>query len=377
MSKLLTEEQKDLIRLVAEFGKKEVAPVAAVCDRDGIFPAEVYEKAFGMGLHMLDIPYDMGGAGLDAVTAMCLTEELSKYDSGFATSVLAVGLAAKAVMVGGTKEQIQRFSDTVAPGQFAAFALTEPNAGSDAGATRTTAVWDGEAYVLNGRKCFITNGGVAKLYVVIASTDPAKGVRGLSAFLVEKDREGLSAGKEEDKMGIRLSNTTDVVLENVRVPKENLLGKEGHGFGIAMKTLDKARPVAAASAIGVAQRAIDECRAYMLQRKTFGKPLAMHQALQFKLADMEIAVEVARQYTRYCAELIDAGENYTKEAAIAKCFAVVMALKVAVEAVQIFGGYGFSREYSVEKLMRDAKIFQIFEGTNEVQRMVIAGQMFR
>lgn len=377
MNKLLTEEQLDLIDLVAEFGEKEVKPIAAECDRKGEFPWEVYRKAFDMGLHMMDIPYELGGAGIDFETSLILTEELAKYDSGFATSVGAVGLAAKAVLMGKDENLVQKFAEIVKQEKFAAFCLTEPNAGSDASATKTTAVLDGEEWVLNGRKCFITNGGVAGVYIIFAMTDPSKGTRGISAFLVEGDREGISSGKEEDKMGIRLSNTSDVVLENVRIPKDHLIGKEGMGFPIAMLTLDRARPVAGAAAVGVAQRAIDECVKYMKQRKTFGRYLAQHQALQFKIADMEMQCEVARQYVRYVGKLVDNGKSYSEEAAICKTFASDAAMKITVEAVQILGGYGYSREYPVEKLMRDAKIFQIFEGTNEVQRMVIAGQILK
>ena len=375
MNKLLTEDQLYLVNLVSDFGKKELAPIAAECDRTGEFPLDNYKKAFDMELHMMDIPAELGGAGVDFETSLIVTEELSKYDAGFATSIGAVGLAAKAVLMGKDQKLILKFADIVRPGKFAAFCLTEPNAGSDASATKTSAVLEGDEWVLNGRKCFITNGGVASVYIVFAMTDPSKGTRGISAFFVEGDREGISCGKEEDKLGIRLSNTCDVVLEDVRIPKENLIGKEGMGFPIAMLTLDMARPVAAAGAVGVAQRAIDECVKYMKQRQTFGKPLAKHQALQFKIADMEIQCEVARQYLRYVAKLVDNNKPYSEEAAICKTFASDAAMKITVEAVQILGGYGYSREYPVEKLMRDAKIFQIFEGTNEIQRMVIAGQV--
>lgn len=377
MNKLLTEDQLNLVEMVADFGKKEVEKIAAECDRTGEFPWDTYQKAFDMGLHILDIPEEMGGAGVDFETSLIMTEELAKYDAGFATSVGAVGLAAKAVLMGQDPKLIQKFADIVVEGKFAAFCLTEPNAGSDASATKTTAVLDGDEWVLNGRKCFITNGGVAGVYIIFAMTDPSRGTRGMSAFLVEGDRAGLSAGKEEDKMGIRLSNTCDVVLDDVRIPKDNLIGKEGMGFPIAMLTLDRARPVAGAAAVGIAQRAIDECVKYMKQRKTFGKPLAKHQALQFKIADMEIQCETARQYVRYVGKLVDAGKPYSEEAAICKAYASDAAMKITVEAVQLLGGYGYSREYPVEKLMRDAKIFQIFEGTNEIQRMVIAGQVLK
>lgn len=377
MNQLLTEEQKDLLQLVKDFGENEVKPIAAECDQKGTFPWEVYKKAFEIGLHMLDLPEELGGAGIDFETSLIMTEELAKYDAGFATSVGAVGLAAKAVLIGKDKRLIKKFADIVKEGTFAAFCLTEPNAGSDASATTTTAVLDGDEYILNGRKCFITNGGVSGVYIVFAMTDSSKGVKGISAFLVEADRPGISSGKEEDKMGIRLSNTCDVVLEDVRIPKENLIGKEGMGFVIAMQTLDRARPVAGAAAVGVAQRAIEEASAYMKQRKTFGKYLAQHQALQFKIADMQMKNEVARQYVRYVRKLVDAGKSYSEEAAICKCFASDSCMDITVEAVQILGGYGYSREYPAEKLMRDAKIFQIFEGTNEIQRMVIASSVLK
>lgn len=373
--KLITEDQKDMLDVVAKFGKNSVLPISAECDKNDIFPDKVYQEAFEIGLHMLDLPVELGGNGVSAETALLMAEELAYYDSGFATGVMATGLAAKAVLVKGSNDHIKKFCDLVTENGFAAFALTEAGAGSDAGATKTKAVLEGDEYVINGSKCFITNGGFASVYVVIAITDPSKGQKGLSAFLVEGNRPGISVGKEEDKMGIRLSNTTEVVFEDVRIPKENLMGKEGDGFKIAMATLDKARPVAGAAAIGVAERAIDLCKEYMLQRKTFGRPIAMHQALQFKIADMEMKTQVAKQYIRYVGKLIDSGESYTEEAAISKAFASDVAMQVTIEAVQIFGGYGYSREYPVEKLMRDAKIFQIFEGTNEIQRMIIAGQV--
>lgn len=371
----LTEEQAELRDMIREFGENEMLPVVGQYDRSGIFPTELYRKLFAMGLHALDIPEELGGSGVDAVTSSVIFEELAKYDAGIAAAVGAVGLAFKPLAVAGNRALMKRFAEIVVPGNFAAFCLTEPGAGSDAGAVRTAAVKDGEEYVINGSKCFITNGGLAEVYTVIASTDPTKGIRGLSAFLVERDREGISIGKEEDKMGIRLSQTCDVVFQDVRIPADHLIGKEGDGFKISMLTLDLSRPTIGAAAVGICQRCLDICVKYAKERLTFGKPIAKLQSVQFMLADMEIATDMARQYARYTAARIDAGLPHSREAAIVKCFAGDAAVKVTTDAVQILGGYGYMRDYPVEKLMRDAKIFQIFEGTNQIQRVVIAGQL--
>ena len=371
MDLMLTEEQRELQQMIAKFGKNEVLKRARECDRTGEFPVDLYDKAIEMGLHMIDIPEKFGGGGFDPVTAVIVQEELAKYDAGFTVSIFASGLAAKPLLIAGTDRQLQMFTDVLAQGKMAAFCLTEPQAGSDAGANQTTAVKDGDEYVLNGTKCFITTGGMAGIYLVFAMTDKSKGVKGMSAFIVDRNAKGVSVGKEEDKMGIRLSNTTDVIFEDVRVPAENMVGPEGGGFKLAMMTLDMARPSCGAAAVGICQAAIDLSKEYALQRKTFGRPIATNQAIQFKLADMQIATETARQYVRYVAGLIKEGKPHSMEAAIAKAYASDCAVKVTQEAIQIFGGYGYSREYPVEKLYRDAKIFQIFEGTNEIQRTVI------
>ncbi|MPM00140.1 putative acyl-CoA dehydrogenase fadE25 [bioreactor metagenome] len=373
----LTQEQKDLIEMIRDFGEKEIAPVALELDHKGEFPRELYQKLFAMGLHTLDIPEQFGGAGLNAVSSGRMYEELARYDAGISTALGATGLAYKVLAVAGTDAQKQIFADLVVPGGLGAFCLTEPGAGSDAAAVRTTAVRDGDDYVLNGGKCFITNGGEARVYTVIASTDKSKGVKGLSAFLVERDRPGISIGKEEDKMGIRLSNTCDVIFEDVRIPADHLVGKEGMGFPIAMKTLDFSRPVVGCVAAGICQAALDLSVKYAKERLTFGKPIASLQAIQFMLADMEIATQTARQYALYAASLIDAGLPHSRESAISKCYAGDAAVKVTSDAVQILGGYGYMRDYPAEKLMRDAKIFQIFEGTNQIQRAVIAGSLLR
>ncbi len=377
MDLMLTEEQRELQQMIAKFGKNEVLKRARECDRTGEFPVDLYDKAIEMGLHMIDIPEKFGGGGFDPVTAVIVQEELAKYDAGFTVSIFASGLAAKPLLIAGTDRQLQMFTDVLAQGKMAAFCLTEPQAGSDAGANQTTAVKDGDEYVLNGTKCFITTGGMAGIYLVFAMTDKSKGVKGMSAFIVDRNAKGVSVGKEEDKMGIRLSNTTDVIFEDVRVPAENMVGPEGGGFKLAMMTLDMARPSCGAAAVGICQAAIDLSKEYALQRKTFGRPIATNQAIQFKLADMQIATETARQYVRYVAGLIKEGKPHSMEAAIAKAYASDCAVKVTQEAIQIFGGYGYSREYPVEKLYRDAKIFQIFEGTNEIQRTVIAGNLLK
>ena len=284
-------------------------------------------------------------------------------------------LSLKPVLMHGTPEQKKMYSEIIVGGGLGAFALTEADAGSDAAACRTTAVRDGDEYVINGTKCFITNSSYAEIFVVFASTNREAGVKGLSAFIVERDRAGFSVDKHEDKMGIRSSNTASLVLDNVRIPASHLLGKEGEGFKYAMQTLDLARPFVGASAVGLAQRCVDEAAAYANQRICFGKPIAKLQAIQFMLADMEIGVETARQMIIHTLQLAEAHMPYSREAAIAKCYAGDVAFKNASDAVQILGGYGYSREYPVEKLLRDSKILQIYEGTNQVQRVVISGQV--
>ncbi|KYZ75676.1 acyl-CoA dehydrogenase [Anaerosporomusa subterranea] len=372
-----SDEQKDLQKLVREFTQKRIFPEAKELDRAGEFAGELFKEIVEMGLHCMNAPQEYDGPGFDSVTCVMLTEELAKGDVGFATTVAANGLAAYPVLLAGTAEQKKLFFDIINQGKLAAFCLTEPNAGSDAGSVATIARREGDEYILDGTKCFITNGGVADVYTVFATVDRSKGLKGLSAFLVERGRAGVSVGKEEDKMGIRTSNTTEVIFQNVRIPASNLLGKEGNGFKIAMETLDISRPVVGALGVGLGQAAVEMSAKYAIERSQFGKPIGSFQAIQFMLADMAIQVEAARWLTYRAAYLRDAGQPFTKEAAMAKTLASDVAMKVSVDAVQIFGGYGYSREYPVEKLMRDAKILQLFEGTNQVQRMVIAGQLLK
>jgi butyryl-CoA dehydrogenase len=375
MAYLISEEAQDLLQDVKTFCEKEVKEQCKEYDASGEWPKNIYEKAFEQGYQALEVPEEYGGPGLNRVDVAALIEQMAIADAGFATTISASGLALKPVLIAGSKEQKERVCELVLEGGLGAFCLTEPGAGSDAGAGKMTAVKDGDEYILNGRKCFITNGEVASFYCVTAMTDKTIGVKGMSMFLIEAGTPGLSTGKEEDKMGIRTSNTCDVVMEDLRIPASSLIGEEGKGFFIAMKTLDQARTWMGCIAAGIAQRGIDEAVAYGKERIQFGKPVIKNQALQFKVADMHIKTETARQMVAHALTRMDMGLSYTTESAIAKCYASDIAMEVASEAIQVFGGYGYSREYPVEKLLRDAKIFQIFEGTNEIQRMVVANNV--
>lgn len=372
----LTDEQKVLQQIAADFTKNEIAPIALECDKSGEFPTEVYQKFADLGLHCTSVPEEYGGSGQDTLSTILVVEEISKGCAGFAAAVAALGLATHPVLIAGNEEQKKKFFDIIVPGGLAGFCLTEPEAGSDAGAVKTHAVRDGEEYVINGGKRFITNGGLAGIYTVLATIDDTKGVGGLCAFLVERDRPGVSIGKHEDKLGIRCSDTTEVLFDNVRIPASNLLGKEGEGFKIAMQTLDIGRSVCAAMSVGVAQSALDHAAEYSRQRVQFGKPICANQAIQFLLADMAIEIEAARQLTYYSAYLREIDSpSAVKVASMAKTYASDVAMKVTVDAVQVYGGCGYMKDYPMEKLMRDAKIMQIIEGTNQIQRKVIAGQL--
>lgn len=377
MAYLISDEANDLLQDVKNFCNKEVKEQCKEFDRSGEWPKEMYDKAIEQGYHALEVPEEYGGPGLSRIDIAALIEEMAIADAGFATTISASGLGMKPVLIAGNEEQKTKVSEMILDGGFGAFCLTEPGAGSDASAGKTTAVRDGDDYILNGRKCFITNGDVASFYCITAMTDKSKGVKGISMFLVEAGTPGLSTGHEEDKMGIRTSNTCDVVLEDCRIPASNLIGEEGKGFSIAMKTLDQARTWMGCIATGIAQRGINEALEYAKERVQFGKPIIKNQAMQFKFADMEIKTETARQMVAHALTKMDLGLPFSKESAIAKCYGADVAMQVASEAIQVFGGYGYSKEYPVEKLLRDAKIFQIFEGTNEIQRIVIANNMIR
>ena len=371
MAYIISEDAKELLKDVKEFCQNEIVEQAKQYDITGEWPREIYEKAIEMQLHMMDIPEEYGGLGLSHIDQAAIVEQIAWADAGVAVTLNGNGLALKPVLVAGNEAQKQKCCDIIANGGWGAFALTEPDAGCDAANGKTTAVREGDEYVLNGRKCFITNASVADFFVVTAMTNRTIGTHGMSAFLVYKGTPGLSVGRHENKMGVRCSTTSDLVLDNVRIPVENRLGEEGTGFSTAMKTLDLARTWCAVIGVGLAQRCIDEAAAYSKQRVQFGKPICRHQAIEFKLADMEIRTEASRQLCAHAITLADMGMPFSKESAAAKCFAGDSVVQTALDAVQILGGYGYSREYPVEKLLRDAKIFQIFEGTNEIQRMVV------
>jgi len=377
MANILTEEQKDLVELVRDFATNEVKPHIKELDITGEFPLELFKKAFDMGLHILEIPEEDGGAGLDFQTTAVVFEELAKVDAGYAITLVTSFVALRAVMASGNEMQKKLFSDIIIPGGYGSFCLTEPGAGSDAGALKATAVRDGDEYILNGRKCFVTNGGFADVFVVFASTDKGMGIKGISAFIVEKSRAGITVGKHEDKMGLRLSNTCDVVFDDCRIPADHLLGKEGEGFGVAMHALNVSRAFVGTLAVGICQAAIDESVKYAKERIQFGKPIGQFEAVQMILADMEIQTEAARQLVHHSMILLDEGKAIPREGAITKTFCGDTVMKVTTDAVQIFGGYGVCKDYPVEKLMRDAKVFQIFEGTNQIQRIIIAREMMK
>jgi butyryl-CoA dehydrogenase len=370
----LDEEHQQLRRLVHDFANREVAPGAAERDESEHFDRALFDKMAEIGLTGIPWPEEYGGAGMDFLAYVIAVEELSRVCASTGVVLSAhTSLAGWPIYKFGTEEQKQKYLRKLAEGEWlGAYALTEPGSGSDAGAMRTTAVKDGDSYILNGNKVFITNGGAADVYVVFALTEPEKKTRGVTAFIVEQGMPGFRVGKKEKKMGIRASTTVELIFEDCRVPAENRLGDEGFGFKIAMMTLDGGRNGIAAQAVGIAQGAFEQARAYALERKQFGQPIADLQAIQFKLADMATKIEASRLLTYQAAWLESSGLPYGKASAMSKVFASDTAMEVTTEAVQVFGGYGFIREYPVERMMRDAKITQIYEGTNEIQRLVIA-----
>ena len=376
-SQLLSEDQIALQMMVREFVQKEVIPNAAQFDVDGSYSQDILQKAMEMGLHLMEIPEKYGGMGLDHLTELVLREELGYGDAGFAVTVGGNGLGYTPLAIAGTEEQIKHFADVVTQGAVSAFALTEAGGGSDVASNRTTAVKVGDEYIINGTKTFITNGDIAQIYTVIASTDKEQRTKGMSAFMVDRDTPGITVGAHENKMGIRTSHTVEMSFEDVKVPAKNLIGREGDGFKIAMMTLDRTRPSGVSAAVGIMQRAIDECIKYSKERVVFGKPICKHQAVAFMIADMEIKCQASRQMVRHCATLMDNGIYDSVAGSIAKTFASDCAVQVATDAVQVLGGYGYSKEYPVEKLMRDAKIYQIFEGTNQIQRIVISNNLLK
>jgi alkylation response protein AidB-like acyl-CoA dehydrogenase len=374
MDYFLTEEQLEIKEIARKVAEEKIKPVRAKYDEGHEFPWEIVEVFKQTDLFAVLVPEEYDGISGKVVDIAIITEEFSRVCSGIGLSLGGSGLGMYPILISGSEEQKQKYLPKIASGEIlAAFALTEANAGSDAGGMKTTAVRDGDHYILNGTKQWITNGGEADIYTVFVLTNKAKGARGASCIIVEKGTEGFSFGKKEDKMGIRGSTTRELIFDNCRVPVENLVGREGTGFMIAMKTLDKSRPMVAAQAVGIAQGAYEEAAKYAKQRHQFGKPISAFQSVQFMLADMATQIEAARALVMATARLIDSGaKKYAKESAMCKVFASDMAMKVTTDAVQILGGYGYMKEYPVEKMMRDAKITQIYEGTNEIMRIVIA-----
>lgn len=379
MNYFLTENQLMIKDLAKQIAKEKIRPVAAELDEKEEFPHDLMKILANADLFGVYIPEEYGGLGAGCFELCLIVEELSKACGSVTTTYAASALGTFPILLFGNQVQKEKYLPDLAAGKkLAAFGLTEANAGSDASGIQTTATVDGDYYILNGTKQWITNGGEAETYVIIAMTDKTKGSRGVSAIIVEKGTPGFSFGKKEKKMGIRSSATTELIFQDCKVPKENLLGKEGLGFIVSMRTLDKSRPGVAAQAVGIAQGALDLAVQYAKERIQFGKPISSFQGIQFMLADLTTQIEAARALTYAVAKMIDAGEkNISKASAMSKLFASDVAMKVTTDVVQILGGYGYMREYPVEKMMRDAKITQIYEGTNQIQRQIIALELIK
>lgn len=379
MDYFFTEEQLEIKEIARKVAEEKIKPVREKYDEEGIFPWDIVKVFAQTDLFAVLVPEEYGGISGKIVDLCIVTEELSRVCGGISLSLGATGLGMYPILLSGSEEQKQKYLPLIADGKkLAAFALTEANAGSDAGAIETTAAKDGDYYILNGTKQWITNGGEADIYTVFAMTDKTKGARGASCIIVEKDTPGFTFGKKENKMGIRASATSELIFEDCRVPQENLIGREGLGFIVGMKTFDKSRPMVAAQAIGIAQGAYEAAVQYSKERHQFGKPISSFQGLQFMLADMATQIEAARSLVYATARMIDSGsKKYSKESAMCKYFASDIAMKVTTDAVQILGGYGYMKEYPVEKMMRDAKITQIYEGTNQIQRSIVASNLLK
>ena len=372
----LTEEQNALQDMAREFAEKEMKPNAAKYDKGEEFSEDVMKKAFEVGFLTCTIPKEYGGGGLNDIDTVIISEELAAGCAGMYTTMMVNALAYTPVIIFGSDEQKKKFlTPHTEKMSFASFCLTEREAGSDASSIATRAEKVGNEYIINGSKCFISNGLIASQYIVFANSNPEKGTRGLSAFIVPRETPGLIVGKEEDKMGHRASNTVELTFENAKIPEENLLGKEGIGFIIAMRTLDKTRAPVGAAGVGVARAAMEYAVEYAKTRVQFGKPIALFQNTAFKIAQMAIEINAARHLVWHAAWLLDEGKPCGKESAMAKTFGSDVAMRVTTECVQILGGYGYMKDYPVEKLMRDAKLLQIYEGTNEIQRLVISREV--
>jgi acyl-CoA dehydrogenase len=374
----LTDEQEALVATARDFARKEIIPVAGHLDEEGKFPTEICKKAFELGLLNPEVPEAYGGLGLSCLSHCVVQEEIAYGCAGVNTTFAGNMLGALPLLIAGTEAQKERYLSALIRGDgqggplFAAYACSEPDAGSDVAGMRTRVEKKGDEYVLNGQKRWITNGGVASWFTTFATFDPKLKHKGITAFVVDAKTPGVKIGKKENKMGQRSSLTNDVIFEDVHLPKDALVGEEGQGFKVAMKTFDRSRPWIAAGAAGLIRRCLEESRAYALERKTFGVPIAQHQAVQFMLAEMAIAYETTRLLCMKAAWLVDQGRLDSVVSSYAKAYGADAAMRVATDAVQIFGGYGYTKEYPVEKLMRDAKLLQIYEGTSQIQRMVIA-----
>lgn len=379
MNYFLSENDEMIRELFSNYVNKRIIPLRRELDEKDEFPHELFKEMALQDFFRILVPERYGGIGDSSLQTAIAIEELSRGDGGIGVSFAVDAIATKAIIMYGHKKQKRKFLSDIASGKkLTAFCLTEPNAGSDAAAIKTKAVKKGNSYVINGVKQFITNGGIADIYLVIASTDPSKGYKGISAFIVEKGTEGLSFGKKEDKMGLRSSVTREVIFNNCEIPEENILGEEGKGFYIALSLLDRSRVGIGAQAVGIARSALNEAIEYSKTREQFGKPISSFQAIKFMIADMGTEIEASRLLVYHAAKLIDSGEKQlTKISAMSKLFATDTAMKVTIDAVQIFGGYGYMKEYPVEKMMRDAKVTQIYEGTNQIQRIIIASKLIK
>jgi acyl-CoA dehydrogenase len=369
----ITEEQEQLVQTARDFTRKEIIPVAGHLDEEGKFPDDICKRAWETGLMNCELPAEFGGLGLPCLDHSLLMEEISYGCVGINTTVAGNALGAMPLIIAGTDAQKKEyFGRLLAAPIFAAYCCSEPDAGSDVAGMKSRYRKLGDDFVLTGQKRWITNGGVANFYTVFARLEGTERHKGITCFVVDRDAPGVSVGKKENKMGQRASNTTDVIFEDVKLSKQHVVGAEGEGFKLAMRTFDRTRPYIAAGAAGVIRRALDESRAYSLERKTFGVPIAQHQAVQFMLAEMAIAHETTRVLYQKAAWAIDQGRADSIVSSYAKAYGADAAMRVTTDAVQIFGGYGYTKEYPVEKLMRDAKLLQIYEGTSQIQRMVIA-----
>jgi len=375
----LTDEQNQLVDTARKFTADKIIPVAHDHDERESFPTEVFEAAYELGLMNVEIPDAYGGLGFGTLDGCLISEEIAYGCAGIATSIMCNHLGALPIMVGGSEDQKQKWLGRLVDNfEFMSYACSEPDAGSDvAGMKSRLTAKDGGGFVLNGQKRWITNAGHAASYTGFATIDPSLKHKGITCFIVERETKGVSVGRKEKKLGQRASDTCDVLFEDVEIPEENIIGEPGKGFYIAMEVFDKSRPMIAACAAGIIRRCLEESRQYALERKTFGVPIAQHQAIQMILADMAIAYEATRALYLKAAWEVDNGVKRTMTSSLAKCYGADMAVKCATDAVQVFGGYGYTREYPVEKLYRDAKLLQIYEGTSQVQRMVIARNLLR